>query len=225
MTQTLLDPIAAPNFDFCSGRIEQKPVDHDGQIAGIGASDNYAQTPSTAGSAFSYYLENKATTGTARGMYLRLKLPSGAGGEAARIFTTVENATPADTCNGAHISLNFGTSAGNITGEAQAVRGTFHYPTGRTIGGTVAAIKAEAYADGAAPAVSNGALIRATIAGDATGVGVLDDNLALINLDGGANGSGNICSAAGNEPTWTSATHKIRVKVNGTTMYLVAVLA
>lgn len=221
---TVKDPKADPRFDFVTGRVQAQNVDHDGQIAGAGASDNYYELPTTAGNAFSYYLSNNATTGTVRGEYIRLALPSGAGGEAVRAYTTVSNNTPADTVNGVHNSLSFGASAGNVTGEANASRNTLAVPA-RTLGGTCAAVNAELWADGTTSNMSNGSAIRCNLGGDATGVALLDDNISLISFDGGTNNTGNVCSAVGNEPTWSSATHKIRVKINGTTMYLVAVLA
>jgi hypothetical protein len=197
---------------------------HAGIFHGAGTSSSTYST-ATAGNFQSYYQTCTAASGTVRGIYNRIYLTGGAGGEAARLYTTVSSDTPADTVNGAHCSLSFGSSAGNITGAGNAVRATLHVPS-RSLTGTTSAVNAELYADGAS-STSGGLMgcIRATLGGNATGAALLDDTANLIVLDGGANGSGNICSAAGNEPTWTSATHKIRCSVNGTTMYLVAVLA
>jgi hypothetical protein len=95
----------------------------------------------------------------------------------------------------------------------------------RTLTGTVSALNAEVWADGTSSLTSNAALIRCTLGGDGTGLAAIEDVIALINIDGGTNNTGNLVSAVGSEPTWSSATHKIRIKANGTTMYLVAVLA
>lgn len=110
-----------------------------------------------------------ATTGTTRGAYIKLFLPSGAGGEALRAVCQVENATPADTCNGAHISLMFGTSAGNVTGLATAGRFTLHTPAARTLGGTLSPIMAEWFGDGATSVVSGASsFIQCVLDGDAS---------------------------------------------------------
>ncbi len=167
-----------------------------------------------------------ATTGTNRGLDTRLTLSSGAGGEAGRFFTLVESNTPADTVNGCHTSLIFGTAAGNVTGLATAERHTFHCPD-RSLGGTWSAAMCELYAEGTTStgAGGRGSMLRCVIDGNATGKALLEDNTYLLDIDTGTNASGNVVSAAGNEPTWTSATHKIRIIANGTAMYLVAVLA
>ena len=171
-----------------------------------------------------WWLKTTATSGTTRGMYLRLYLNSGAGGEAARLFTTVSSDTPADTVNGAHVSLSFGASAGNVTGLGTALRATLHVPN-RALTGTTAAVKAELTADGASS--SNSGLMgffRATLGGNATGAATVEDTANLLVFSGGTNASGNVVGALnGNEPTWTSKTGLIRVNLNGVTAYLVAV--
>lgn len=170
------------------------------------------------------YVTSSATSGTTRGNYTRLYLTGGAGGEAARLFTTVSSNTPADTVNGAHISLSFGASAGNVTGLGTAVRATAHVPN-RSLGGTVGAVQAELYADGASSAVGGTlSLIRAVIDGEATGKAAVEDGAFLLDVSTGSNASGNVVGALnGNEPTWASHTGLIRVNLNGTTAYLVAV--
>src|SRR5512147_241355 len=92
-----------------------------------GGTSTYPLTTSTADKNFmGYWVKSAATSGTSRGLYVREYLTAGAGGEAIRGYTTVSSNTPADTVNGAHISLDFGASAGNVTGEGQAVRATLH---------------------------------------------------------------------------------------------------
>lgn len=130
--------------------------EHAGLILGCGKSDSY-KADATADKNFkSFYLESSAPSGTARGEYLRLKLTGGAGGEALRAFCTVEDDTPADTVNGVHSSLNFGSSAGNVTGLGNALRATLHIPN-RALGGTTSAIQAEIFLDGTSSDASGGA--------------------------------------------------------------------
>ncbi len=181
---------------------------------------------STAGNFLSYYLSGSAASGTYRGIYMRLYLTGGAGGEAVRAFTTVSNNAPADTVNGAHISLNFGASAGNLSGLGTAARCTLHIPN-RALTGTTAGVQSEYYADGDTSSLTGAShsFLRAVLAGDATGLAAAEDTINLIEVAGGTNASGNLVSDAGNEPTWAAATYKIRCNMNGTTMYLVAVAA
>jgi len=170
------------------------------------------------------YVTSSATSGTTRANYTRLYLTGGAGGEAIRAFTTVSNDTPADTVNGAHISLNFGASAGNVTDLGTAVRATLHVPN-RSLTGTCAGLQAELYADGSSSAVGGTlSLLRLVVDGDSTGKAAIEDGAALLHVDCGSNASGNIVGALnGNEPTWASHTGLIRVNLNGTTAYLVCV--
>lgn len=175
----------------------------------------------------SFYLDNGATSGDNRGLYLRLYLTgAGGGGESARIFTTVEDVA-AGTAHGAHISLNFGDT-GSITGLGAAVRGTVHIPNAAISGGTYAAMQAEIYSDGASsdPAGATAySFIRIANGGNATGIAAVDDSAFLFDFAGMAAGSGNMISAAGNEPTWSSKTHQIRVRLpDGSTGYLIAVI-
>lgn len=175
-------------------------------------------TMTAAGNAVQFYVTNSAASGTARANYTRLYLSGGAGGEALRAFCTVSSNTPADTCNGAHISLNFGASAGNITGLGTAVRGTLHVPN-RSLGGTVAAIQAEIYADGASSDIGGVcALIRGIVDGEATGKATVDGKSFLLDLTAtaGAHDSGEMIVAS-NSGTITGA---IKVRINGATKYI-----
>jgi hypothetical protein len=113
-------------------------------------------------------------------MYLRLYLTGGAGGEALRAFCTVSSNTPADTVNGAHISLSFGATIGNVTGLGTAVRATLHVPN-RALTGNCAAIQAELYADGASSA-NGGVLsfVRFSLGGNATGITALTQHASCV---------------------------------------------
>lgn len=179
-------------------------------LQGAGTSTTKESTSLANKNFMGYWLESKATSGTSRGMYLRLYLSGGAGGEAGRFFTTVENNSPADTCNGIHASLSFGASAGNISGLGTAGRFTLHVPD-RALNGTCGAIQSELYADGDSSSAGGVlSLFRCAIDGDATGKAALEDSAYLFDLSTGSNGSGNIVGAAGNEPTWTGKTYLIR---------------
>ena len=146
---------------------------------------------------FGFWVKSTATSGTTRANYTRLYLSSGAGGEAGRFFTTVENAAPADTCNGIHSSINFGSSAGNITGLGTALRATFHVPN-RSLTGTTAAVQAEFYSDGASSAIGGTtSVIRAVNDGNASGKASVDSNANLLELSGFTAGSGKLWESAG----------------------------
>lgn len=172
----------------------------------------------------SAYFDNGATSGDSRGLYLRLYITgAGGGGEAARLFTSVNNVAGA-TAHGAHISLSFGTT-GSITGLGVANRNTLHVP-GAMTGGTYYASQLELWADAAASDVAgmtNQAFVNFNLGGDSTGAALIEDSANLLHISGGSNASGNLVGAAGNEPTWTSNTYLIRCNLNGQTAYLVAV--
>ena len=144
-----------------------------------------------------------------------------------RAFCTVSSNTPADTVNGAHISLNFGSSAGNVTGLGTALRATVHVPN-RSLGGTGAALQAELYSDGASSTIGGKwACVRLVNDGNATGIAAVDDTGHAFSFAGFTGGSGNVLSAAGNEPTWASATVKVRCwdETGSRALYLIATLA
>ena len=65
-------------------------------LMGIGNSTGRAQANAASRNFLSFYLENWATSGDNRGMYLRLyHSGAGGGGEALRVFTTVQNVAAA----------------------------------------------------------------------------------------------------------------------------------
>lgn len=166
------------------------------------------------------YFDNGATSGDNRGFYLRLYLTgAGGGGEALRVFTDVEDVAGA-TAHGAHISLKFGTT-GSITGQGIASRNTLHIPSAAMSGGTYAPLQAEIWSDGAssdAAGVTDLSFIRVVNGGNATGITNMDDDAALISYTGGSIASGNLVQTCND----TASSHGIRVKMNGTVMYLLA---
>ena len=191
-----------------------------GIIEGFGTSSVQPEDSVSDKNWLQYYLKSSATTGTSRGMYLRLYLSSGAGGEALRAYTTVSNAAPADTVNGAHISLSFGTSAGNVTGEGNAVRATFHLGK-RAMTGTLSAVKAEIFSDGTASTVTSAsaAFISMWNAGNTTG-------MANVNLKGNFFNVIGITTGGDGSPTMfrsvapSTLAASLRVKVGSTLYYL-----
>lgn len=170
---------------------------------------------------FSYYLKTTATSGTTRGLYLRLYLASGAGGEAARFFTTVSSNTPADTVNGVHSSLSFGASAGNITGLGTGGRFTLHIP-GRAINATIAALQAEMYGDAASGDVGGTAsLLRLVIDGNSDFKGNFDDKGFLVDVQGLTAGSAHAFRTGLTAATINAATTcALRIRVGATTYYI-----
>jgi len=165
------------------------------------------------------YFDNGATSGDNRGMYLRQYLTgAGGGGEAARIFTTISDVA-AGTAHGAHISLNFGDT-GSVTGLGVASRNTLHVPDDASWApGTLAATQAEIYSDGAASDTDGAtevSFLRLVNGGNASGIADVDDDAFLLTLTGGAVGAGNIVAAQSS----AAVSHTIRVKLHGTTYYL-----
>lgn len=191
-------------------------------ILGAGSSTAPLTTATADTKFMDFRLKNTATSGDNRGMYLRLALAgAGGGGEAARIFTVVDDVA-AGTAHGAHISLGFDTE-GSVTGLGAAVRGTLHIPNDADWApGTVTALQAEIYSDGAASdtdGATDVSFIRVVNDGNASGVADVDDDAALFSLSGFTIGAGNMVQADDDE---TKFSHKIRIKIAGTVYYLMA---
>jgi len=217
---------------FCPGFQEMRDEYQNtaGLLIAFGTSTNRVKTALADTRFLDFNLENSATSGDNRGMYLRLYLSgAGGGGEALRVFTTVENVA-AGTAHGAHISINFGTS-GTVTGQAIALRSTIHMPETALPASnhTYAALQAEIYSDAATSDPSGNLLsaIRVVNGGNATGGADVDDDCFLFDFVGWTQGAGNLIGALGNEPTWTTnKTFTVKVRLpDGTTGYLVGVVA
>lgn len=197
-------------------------ADHAGVLMGAGKSTAYYLMAGAGKSALSFYIESASVVDSNRAAYLRLKLSGAAGGgEALRAFCTV--AAACSVGRGAHISLGWsGTSS--ITGEAQAIKGTFHIADAAKSVGTSAVLCAELYADGASADITGDmALVDLKVAGNATGAAVIDAKTFALRLSGVTDGAGEMVRRAQNEPTWTSKTCLIKCKINGYTTYLVGV--
>lgn len=192
----------------------------DGGVIKAGTSASRV-TEDTANMKFmSFYFDNGATSGDNRGMYLRLYLTgAGGGGEAARVFTTIEDVA-AGTAHGAHISLNFGDT-GSVTGLGVAMRGTLHVPDDASWApGTVSALQAEIYSDGDdsdTDGATEVSFIRVVNGGNANGVADVDDDAFLMAISGGAIGAGNLMAVKSS----AAVSHTLRIKgPDGNTYYL-----
>lgn len=187
-------------------------------VMGIGTASGRAQANAASRNFLSFYFENFATSGDNRGMYLRLyHSGAGAGGEAARIYTTV-NDVAAGTAHGAHISLGF-ASTGTVTGLGVAGRNTLHLANQGTQAGTLAALQAEIYADGS-DSDPNGAdvtFLRVVADGHADGIADISTDVTFFSLQGisaGADGANTLFRTAA--PTTLAASLKVKV---GSTLY------
>lgn len=186
---------------------------------GAGSSSSKVSSSTGDKNFLEFRFENSATSGDNRGIYNRLYLAGvGGGGESLRCFTSVMDVA-AGTAHGAHVSLNF-NSTGTVTGLGVAGRNTLHIPNGAMgAGGTYAAIQAEIYSDGAnsdAGAVTELAFLRFVNDGNAGGIADVDDDAFLFVLSGGAVGAGNVMAIK----SAAAVSHTLRVKIHGTTYYL-----
>lgn len=187
--------------------------------AGSGSSDKV--TTATANVKFlRYYFENTAESGDNRGMYLRLFLGgAGGGGEAARIFTTC-NDIAAGTAHGAHISLDF-ASTGSVTGLGVAMRATLHIPDDAGWApGTVSAIQAEIYSDGAnsdTDGATEVSFLRIIASGTQAGIDDLEDDAFAISLQGFTAATGSLIEIGTGMGTVTGT---IKIKIGSDVRFL-----
>lgn len=219
-----LEVTGAARLDFSGATVAA--ANTDGGIIKAGTSGARVVEDTADMKFVSLYFDDGATSGDARGIYNRLYITgAGGGGESLRSFTTVEDVAGA-TAHGAHLSLNFGAS-GTLTGLGVATRSTLHVPDTATQAGTLAAVQAEIWSDGATsdPAGSLLSVFRVVNGGNATGMADVDTDAFLFDFAGWTPAGGSMISAVGNEPTWTSKTYKIKSRLpDGTACYLVAVI-
>lgn len=164
------------------------------------------------------WCSSSASSGDNRLLYLQYFLTGGGGGECIRGLTTLTAAT--GTAHGAHVGLQL-TGSGQISGLGVGMRATLMVPD-KTLGGTVAAIMAELFADGTSSDVSNGTCLRCVLAGDSTGVSALSLTTTLLNIDGitiGSAGAGQMVNAISGDK---AVTHLVKIKINGVTYWLMA---
>lgn len=187
-------------------------------LMGAGNSTTPVETGTANQNFLGWWVKSTATSGATRAQYTRLYINgSGGSGDCQRIFTTLNTNSPSMTgaISGSHTTLSFGSSAGNLTGTIGVVsRNTLQVPN-RQLVGNAAAVLAELYAEGTS---SNGygpsgtqdqSFFRASLSGNATGVGKLEDTCNLFYLDGFTAAASNIY--AGNT---------LRINIGGTNKYL-----
>jgi hypothetical protein len=207
---------------FIDGHFPEPTVQPSGAVLmGLGNSTARALTDRADVNWLSFYFENTSTGTSNRGLYLREYLSGTAsGGEAARIFTSVQNVV-ADTAHGAHISLNFG-STGKLTGLGAASRSTLHIPNDGTQQGTLTAAQVEIWSDGSDsdPAgATEVSFLRFVAGGHADGISDLQDDAFLFSVQGVSAGADGAVSLFRNvAPTTLAAS--LRVKVGSTSYYL-----
>lgn len=169
----------------------------------------------------SAYFDNGAVAGDSRGLFLQLYLTgAGGGGSATRIATTVENVAGA-SAYGSQTSLDF-SNTGTVTGIGVAMRATLHIANQATQDGTMAAVQAEIYSDGATsdPSGSRLSLIRCLSDGNATGMADVDDDCAFVDFAGFTEATGNMLyDSTGAVPGNSDGSIKIR-RPDGTAAYL-----
>ena len=170
-----------------------------------------------------FWVRADQTSGDVRALYMRLFMggASGASGEAARLFTTIQTGGVADAAHGAHISLSFQTT-GYVSGLGCAVRATLHIPdqASWSTGGTYTAVQAEIFNDGAASDPANAtelSYIRFVNSGHANGVSDVDDDAQLFSIQGGTIGADNLVETAVAEASYS---HNIKILVGSTQLYL-----
>jgi hypothetical protein len=191
-------------------------------LAGMGTATTPSATATADENFLAFYSKTTATSGTCRGIYNRLYM-AGAGGDGESLRSYSDVSAALANAHGAHISLGFGesTTVGSISGLGVAVRATLGIPNGTMpANGTYAAVEPEIYTFGsnsAVSAVTELSFIRCSNAGDSTGIGRVGDKAFLIVLDGDTIAGGNIVEASTTEAKYA---YSIRVKMCGTTMYL-----
>lgn len=181
-------------------------------VTGAGKSGTNLELGTTAGNALEYYLNATHTTGDMRGLYDRLYF-SGAGGsgEAARIFSTINNVSVATggTVNGAHISIGTSGASAAVSGAANALRATFGIAAASTtLGGTCAVIQVDTDIDTAVTLPTGMAFLRFTN----TGTKALD---YLARIPNASNGT--IFAAH----TTQTMTHSIKCITEGGTVFYI----
>lgn len=189
-------------------------------LQGGGTSANPLVTTTADKNFIGYWVENQATSGDNRGLYLRQYIAgAGGGGEAARIFSTVDNVAAA-TVHGVHVSLSFGTT-GTVTGQGIVSRNTLHIPsTALTSNVVMSAVQAEIWSDAATSDPGGSTLLsyfRVVNAGNSTGMADVDDDAVLFDIQGHTIASGNMVAASATEANYS---HSVRVRVGATLYYM-----
>lgn len=196
----------------------------DGFIFKAGTSSG--RIASTAAGKFqSWYVESTASSGSIEGLYYRTYASTAGTStvQAARFFTTV-NGVGISNARGAHISLNFGSSGGKVTGEGSAMKATLHIPADgfAASAGTLAGVVSEIWSDSATsdPDNANISYFRAVNGGNATGGADVDDDVALVRIEGHTIGTGNMIEAVQTAYALAEFTHSLRINIGGDAYYI-----
>jgi hypothetical protein len=195
-----------------NGTGEQEPQ---AEVLGSGSSSDPVVASGTK-NFMEFRFEHQGASGDIRGMYLRTYYNGGAGGDCARIFSTVQ--TDCGTVHGAHISLNYDDAL--TSGQGIAARCTLHVPNA-TLTGLSAPIESEIYCDGASSDVNNGAFFYANLDGTSGGKDNVDDNGNFFNIQGLTAGGAHMFRTGLTAATVNAATTAaLRIKVGSTTYFI-----
>lgn len=187
------------------------------KLFGAGTSAQPATSSVNGMNFLQFYLKHEGTSGDNRGLYLRTYFAGGAGGDAARLFSTVQ--ADCGTVHGAHISLSFDAGK-QVSGQGVAARCTIHIPNDALSTGTLAACQGEVYMDGtsADPGSATLGVFRAIVDGGNATAQARVKNLLIATIP---NGSGNMFETGLTAVTLNAATTcALRVKINGTTYWI-----
>lgn len=165
-----------------------------GLLMGVGTSVAPATTSTADAKFVEIRAQTTATSGDNRLAYLRYDINgAGAGGECIRAFTDLTAA--ASTARGAHVSLQAGDT-GYVSGLGAGFDAQLYVKDAALpAGGTYTPLNVEIYAEGTSSdvsAVTNLAVQRLSLGGDATGVATVEAKANFIELAGFTAGSGNI---------------------------------
>ena len=171
----------------------------------------------------SVYAKSEAVSGDARVAYFRLYIAgAGGAGEAVRAFCSVDGVAAAGTVNGIHASLNFGDGSGTATGLGNAARCTLHIPDEAAwTSGTLSALMAEIYSDGAASdpdGVTELSFLRVVNDGNSDGRADVDDDAFLMSIQGFTAATGHVIYDHTGAAPQTDGS--IKIKVGSDTRYL-----
>lgn len=216
-------------FTFAGSQIPPMGVTPTAKVFNVGTA-TYPVKSASSGNLIDIRGYYTHTSGDARNIYNRLYIYGSAGGEAARIFTSVMANT--DTARGAHISLNFKAEAGGseCSGFGTPLQTTLHIPDIASWAptGTLSALTAEIYSDGTAsdPAGLTELSVLRLVNSGGSGKGDVDTDANVISIQGftaAADTSKAISSVSLAELPGSSV--GIRTKIGATTYYIPAVVA
>ena len=172
---------------------------------------------------------DSSASGDMRGMYLRVEAYGNPGAgccvSTIRAMTSVNE--PISNAYGANISLMFADTDGAVSGEGRALKATLHLADGIAPTGTLSAMQAVIYSDGAAsdPAgATKISFIEINNGGHADGRADVDDDAFLFSLTGftaGNEASGHMIQNTITAATMNAAcTMAAKINIGGTTYYI-----